>query len=675
MEKRKVKIFVLFLFLLALVNFAFFYFIGMPLSPVAITGYAVNEAGLVTFLIQGLQPKIIIHSPENITYNFDKGDPYIIALNVSSNFPVEDGNWNYSLYDLRHGVFIEDNTAFIPNSSVVAVRWGNLLTVYAYSEDYGLVNESVIFYVSVPNSDPILGDIDDHVFVCEGSVLSYAFNATDIDEDDLTGDISPKRPFYIRSLNSYNDTMSLFSVISSILEKDDVGDYIETISVQDPSEGVDSTVTNISVIEVNNAPNMEGLGAQTVWLEGDNSTFYHVMNITDLESSSFNFNLTWGSGEDLFDINSSTGVMNYTPFVGHEGQVYSLTVCAEDDALTNVHENISLCASGASEAQSVCDNFTLTVTDENRAPEIVNYTPFFINMTNNLAEDFYVEVYDPDGTVPDIDWYVDGDLIEHNENISSDNYTHTFGCGVSGSYNITIITTDGLLIDSYTWIIDVESPSCAVLGEGGGGSGGGSGSAVCLEDWYCDDWDVCRNTKRLYDAQEMSFDDYNNIKEICRQEGYDNESICGYQTTLCEDVNNCSRDDSLVPRPGEWRVCHFVEDPGCSDGVLNCHDGACELLIDCGGPCAPCATCSDGIQNQGEFGVDCGGPCPYACEPEEPSRAFGWLLWLLLLLLLIIIFYMVFRLLILFCKRRRDEEKEEKKKKKFRWWAFFCKKR
>jgi len=47
----------------------------------------------------------------------------------------------------------------------------------------------------------------------------------------------------------------------------------------------------------------------------------------------------------------------------------------------------------------------------------------------------------------------------------------------------------------------------------------------------------------------------------------------------------------------------------CFDGIKNCHDGSCEEEIDCGGPCDPCPSCSDGIQNQGEDGVDCGGPC------------------------------------------------------------------
>ncbi len=47
----------------------------------------------------------------------------------------------------------------------------------------------------------------------------------------------------------------------------------------------------------------------------------------------------------------------------------------------------------------------------------------------------------------------------------------------------------------------------------------------------------------------------------------------------------------------------------CYDGLKNCHDGACEEDVDCGGPCEPCPSCTDGILNQGEEAVDCGGPC------------------------------------------------------------------
>ena len=50
--------------------------------------------------------------------------------------------------------------------------------------------------------------------------------------------------------------------------------------------------------------------------------------------------------------------------------------------------------------------------------------------------------------------------------------------------------------------------------------------------------------------------------------------------------------------------------PTCDDGVQNGN----ETGVDCGGDCAACPTCDDGIQNGEETGIDCGGP---DCEPCE----------------------------------------------------------
>ncbi len=69
----------------------------------------------------------------------------------------------------------------------------------------------------------------------------------------------------------------------------------------------------------------------------------------------------------------------------------------------------------------------------------------------------------------------------------------------------------------------------------------------------------------------------------------------------------------------------------CSDGIQN--QG--ETGVDCGGPCTACATCDDGIQNQGETGVDCGGPCA-PCNTgggctdvviQETDFDSGWEIW------------------------------------------------
>ena len=649
---------ILFLSIFNFLNIVTIHFFSIPLSPVIITGKVV-DSGLVRVYVEGAPRIITIYAPEAATYTSDNytcsggGFPkcddsrYIVSLNVSADFFVDAvGGWKYSLYDLEHSVYVEEDTAFTPNTTINAVRWENKLYVSAQEEDSGWVTEDVTFTVEVSNSSPILGAINDSIFVCEAERLDARFNASDVDEETLTHSISPSNPFYTSFIGSSGYNVSLFSIISGSLDKNDLGVHNETVSVVDPTDNSDSTTVNITVIEINNPPEMEGLGAQTVWMSGADSSFDHQMVVTDAEDGSssdenMTFNLSWGGNENLFEINSSTGIMNYTPLEGHQGSgslTYSLVVCVEDNPLTSAHENISLCSPRSNNSESVCDSFSLTVTEENRAPEITSYspaTPLTVGGTTTTV--FSVTVTDDDGTVPDIDWYLDGVLKEHNENESSDDYSYNFGCGVSGDYNLTMITTDGLENTSQVWEISVTSVACPVQEpSSGGGGGGGGGVSICNERWVCDDWDVCQNAKRSFDSNVLSSENYYSTEELCAQNGYD-EISCGFQITNCYDVSSCNNSVYRNPRPSEYRVCYFTEDPSCLDRIKNCHDGGCELLIDCGGPCPACASCSDKIQNQGEFGVDCGGPCPYSCEEEVPFKATSFILISLLIVLLVIV--------------------------------------
>jgi len=64
-------------------------------------------------------------------------------------------------------------------------------------------------------------------------------------------------------------------------------------------------------------------------------------------------------------------------------------------------------------------------------------------------------------------------------------------------------------------------------------------------------------------------------------------------------------------------------------------------LIDCGGSCEACPTCSDGAQNQGEEGIDCGGSCPNNCVLEIPKtidvKIFSYILVGAILLSIIVV--------------------------------------
>lgn len=666
MKSKSHVIFLLFLVVVSLffcLNAVFIYYVDFPFSAVAVTGKGIT--GVVSIFVDEISGAINILSPGNATYDFNIGQPYNISLNVTSTFVVD--SWWYSLYDLRHSVSVIGDTSFSPNSSFLAARWMNRLTVYANDSSGVVYSDSVDFTVGVPNSAPLLGNISNPILVCEDSSLNYRFNATDADEDILVGDISPKNPFYILYLGRYGYNMSLFTIISAYLDKSRVGNYSETISVDDESEEgsccVDTFRTNITVIEVNNQVNLFGIGAQTVWTKGDNSTFYYQMWAEDVEDGNsnngdINFTLNWAVEENLFTIDSN-GIMNWVANESLAGHTYSLQVCARDRAV-NYHPNISLCAPYNYTSTLSCDNFTLTVTGNNRVPEITNYTPSgsLVSVYGENAASFWASVRDPDGTVPDINWYVDGVLIEHNENMSNDSFNYTPPCGFEGDKTIRVITSDGLLTKNVSWILRVSLTNCSVSAEGGGGGGGGGGAETCWEEWVCNDWNVCQSVGLSFESRLLSLDDYGSWSEICRQNSLD-EKLCGFQIRDCPDLNKCNNSKLGAALPKLTQVCTYVENPGCFDGLKNCHSQGCELLVDCGGPCGACPTCSDGKMNQDEEGIDCGGSCPYSCAIESP-RGFGYFLIIFLMLLFALIIFIIYKLLSI--KRYRGKEEDVEKK-------------
>ena len=598
----------------------------------SITGMA--SSGGVSLFVQG-PGDIYIISPENITYNFSQGDIYWIDLNVSSNFVAD--KWKYTLYDLTQDVLVYENISFVPNVTFSAVAGSNRMTVYANDSDGTWHNASVIFYVNITESAPILGPINDTIYVCEAESLDYRFNATDLDGDDLTFDILPKDPFYSIKVGRVNTTTEEAKIFSGVLSKSDIGNYSETISVSD-GQYVDTKDVNITVLEINNPPEIDTIGVQTVWTSGDDTTFYKQVSVSDVEdgnqdSGNLTFNITFSPNEISFNI-TQDGTMEFTPNESQIG-IYNIKVCVEDKGIDNPPANISLCGQDGS-ATSVCQNFSLTVTNINRAPTITDYYPDSLNLSVGGTDDLYFNIteYDPDWTIPDAYWYVDGVLEDYDSGSLVDEFSYRFGCGVSGTYIIKAEVTDGALNDSVEWNVVVGNVPCS-SGEVSGGGGGG-GSPECFTEWVCGDWYVCQNTQVGLNVGLLSGEDYRLVQDSCSYSRWEGDA-CGFQLKECLDLNSCSVERN---KPIEFQSCHYVENPSCFDGVKNCHDGTCELLIDCGGPCSSCPTCSDKIQNQGEGGIDCGGPCPWLC-PVKPVKwkpnYFAIFLSILLIILLILV--------------------------------------
>lgn len=607
----------------------------------------------ITFFLEGAKPIIRIIEPLNTTYYFNIGSPYLLNLSVYTNESNLIG-WRYTLFDLKHNLTINESVPFEPNTTFYAVRWQNKLSVFANDSKTGEVGQdSVIFFIQVPNSAPSIENLSEQIYACENSGLNVFFNVSDPDEDDLQIGISPADLiFAVYPTASFGKKRVDVNLFSILLNKNYVGNYSKDIFVVDGEGKIDIRKVNITVIEVNNMPSLGGiLGAYTLYTKGEGSstiiqaTIYDIEGGNKFESGNFSINLSVLSGVKFFDFNEygAAYVGANESLVG----IHTYRFCVTDKGV-QVHPNISLCEGQTALNNTVCKDFSITVTDENRPPTITSYYPLLTDFIANATETLYFNIssFDPDGTIPDSYWYVDGKLVKYEQNDSSYLY-YAFGCDGITKHSVMAVVSDGLLNDSVEWNINLSFELCPKVVPGvGGGGGGGVGALGCVPKWICNDWSTCQNTEGSLKTGVLAGEDYRDIKNICLRDSL-GEETCGFQTRSCFDLNACNT--SLI-KPSEMQICYYSSEPSCFDGIKNCHHGACEFLVDCGGPCKPCPTCSDKIKNQNEEGVDCGGPCPPcppAAIPFYAKKDFVKIVLIILNLLLLLIILIILARIIL----------------------------
>lgn len=541
-----------------------------------------------------------------------------------------------------------------------------------------------VFIQLIGNNPPKILDLDDILYVCENEALDYDFTVFDNDGSLIKVSIDPRDPFFISPSGVCNkdeedESLHICNIFSGNVKKEIINDnrvigedwvvYPEKIEVEDQNTEFDplgdSKDIEIILIEVNNPPSIVDLGVQTVeiWTKGDDNVFDYTLSINDLETCNglcvtnspllLSFYLEFLVGNiDGFDI-TDTGLMYYN-FSGKEELIgiYNLSVCVNDSALVNPHEEIDKCLTGGEFSQSGdiqgdCEDFSLTVTNRNRPPNILSFSPINNETFDDLGTqvfEFNVTVYDADGTIPDISWLVDGVTKRKGNNSLYDEFSYTFGCGVSGDHNIEVVADDGLVNVSEIWNFNVGlvncGPSAPDSGGGGGGGGGSSRKLYCEEKWGCLVWSQCWQLTDLVDRGWTKAEDRIIIEDRCEVVGYESE-VCGFQSRVCDDLNFCN---TIKDKPGIFKECYYTENPSCFDGIKNCHDGQCETLIDCGGSCNSCPTCSDNIKNQNELKADCGGVCDACVEiPFKIEKSTVLYMMIIVVLSLLILYFVVYR--------------------------------
>ena len=316
-----------------------------------------------------------------------------------------------------------------------------------------------------------------------------------------------------------------------------------------------------------------------IWDQTDNITKYidknviFFANLTDaiyknpINGTSvycnIKFNLTGDYSEPVdMNFNHSSLLYEYNRSFSLPGTFDYLVFCNTSGFLLNGSYSLGTI--------SKTDNFTIT----NRAPVLISIMPNETwnedtILTGRDLDDYFM---DPDGEiliytstkVPNIDVTI---------NPVTHIITYTPQANFYGNRTVKFYAHDpsGAMAESniiYLFVIDVPEPTPST-----GGGGGGGTRIICEELWECTEWGKCLPS--------------------------------GIQIRKCIDLAECGTE---FRKPFESRPCEYVGT--CFDLIKNCHDNSCETGVDCGGPCPPCPTCFDGIQNQGEEGIDCGGPCP-----------------------------------------------------------------
>ncbi len=102
-----------------------------------------------------------------------------------------------------------------------------------------------------------------------------------------------------------------------------------------PDSKCTSGTVNITVNAVNDAPTLNAIGNQTVYL-GNTLNFTAVGSDIDLPAQTLTYSLT-GTVPSGATINASSGAFSWTPTPGQAGQIYTLTVRVTDNGSPNLH--------------------------------------------------------------------------------------------------------------------------------------------------------------------------------------------------------------------------------------------------------------------------------------------------------------------------------------------------
>jgi len=294
--------------------------------------------------------------------------------------------------------------------------------------------------VTVTNNNraPVLSAIANQP-INEDSTLS--FNITASDPDLAYGDsLTYSSNLSIININKINNTLA---TITWTPTNDNVGDNSVEFTVSDGGLSDSQTIT-ITVTNTNDAPILTPIGSLTAY---EDTIFTYDIDATDIDAGD---NLTFYDNTTLFDINSTTGIINFTPSESDIGTYY-INITVEDTSNETDSEIITLTISNMNDAPvlgsitnySVLEDSTISFNITASDPDLIYGDS--LTYTSNIT---IINIQKINNTFASVTWTPTNDYVGNN----TINFTVTDSGSLSSSQlaTITVVNTnDAPVISNY----------------------------------------------------------------------------------------------------------------------------------------------------------------------------------------------------------------------------------
>ena len=377
----------------------------------------------------------------NATWNEDSN----FSLNLSSYFSdLDDDNLTY---DVENTSTNQHNHVFINGS--IAFFWADedwngedWIEFNANDGELEAVSNRISIKVNSINDAPTLENNISGVNWSEDARLNNA-----LDLNDYFGDIDSTLNYSVIGNVHANVTITN-GMASFSSEKDWFGSESVRFRATDGQFSVDSNLVNLNVADSGEPPVFLNLSCPTS--VNEDQEYNCELNATDIENDS----VTFLPGTEInLECDVSGNTLVYKSVLNYNGNGSCQLIARDKDGDGEIILNVNVLA--------VNDAPTIDSADPNGN----------VRLVRGVNQTFNVVTSDVDSNITN-SWYLNG-------NLSGNGSSYLFNNSFDGSYNLTVVVSDGLLNTVREWIVFVGDISEFTCSEVGGD--------ICSADEICEE--------------------------------------------------------------------------------------------------------------------------------------------------------------------------------------------